>query len=47
MGSWGCAISQLVCSMHKFMIVLDCDYYKFGCFVDVFSCGLVGDIEIA
>jgi len=32
--------------LRKFVIVLECGYYKFGCFVDVFGCDLMGGMEV-
>jgi len=32
--------------LRKLVVVLKRDYYKFGCLVNVVSCGLVGDTEI-
>ena len=32
--------------LRKFVVGLECGYYKFGCLVNFFSCGLVGGIDI-
>ncbi len=32
--------------LRKVVIMVECGYYKFGCFVDVFGCGPVGGMEV-